>query len=90
MRKEERTRELPYYQFHRLLASSRVSNTYLTRKVGNGHFYAVRVYATSSESGIEEIHTISQMQQIEEKQKDLEVRCSLLCVSHQIAYVPNP
>jgi hypothetical protein len=30
------------------------------------------------------------MQQVEERQKDLEVKCSLLCVSHQIAFVPNP
>lgn len=45
----------PYFQFHRLLASSSVANTYLARRLSNGHFYAVRVYAQGCRSGRQEV-----------------------------------
>jgi len=33
---------------------------------------------------------VEQMQQIDIIRKDTETKCSLLCRSHQVAFIPNP
>ena len=57
--------EFPYFHFHRLVAQSKVSSTFLARKISNGHFYAVKVYCSGAKTGIEDHKTIEHMQNID-------------------------
>lgn len=60
----------PYFQVYRLLAQTRLSTTYLARRASNGHFYALKVYASETRIGLDELRTVEQMQRIDQARKD--------------------
>lgn len=48
----KRQLDFPYFQFHRVLAQTRISSTFLARRISNGHFYAVKVYSSGARMGL--------------------------------------
>lgn len=62
----------------------------MARKVNNGHFYTVKVYASGSNCGLEDHKAILHMQNVDQMQKDTDIKCTLLVRSHQSALIPHP
>jgi hypothetical protein len=82
--------DFPYFQFHRVLAQTRLSSTFLARRASNGHFYAVKVYASGARTGLEELRTVEHLQRTDLARRDAELRCGLLVRSHLSALIPHP